>query len=100
MPTLPTCHLRPELYLISFSHLDPTNEVVMEILEQDRSDQLWKKGKPNNEGYFSLENSKVPKFMTAISSEDLEVKGNITRIVYSPVHLNLEVESSHLIQLL
>ena len=49
----------------------------MEVLEQDRAEQLWKKGKPNNEGYFSLENFKVPKFLTAISTRCLEIKGNV-----------------------
>ena len=50
----------------------------MEVLEQDRVDQLWKKGKPNIEGYFSLENFEVPKVITAISSRSLEIKGNIS----------------------
>ena len=59
------------------SHIDPTNDVVTQILEQDRGDQLWKKGDPDNEGYFSLENSKVPKVMTAISLRSLEIKGKI-----------------------
>jgi hypothetical protein len=57
-----------------------TNEgkVILETLEEDRTDQLWKKGEPDNEGYFSLENSQVPKLMTAISSRSLEIQGNIT----------------------
>ena len=29
--------------------------------------QLWIKGEPNVEGYFTLENSGVPKFLTAVS---------------------------------
>ena len=40
-------------------------------------DQIWKKGEPNCQGYFTLENSQVPKVMTAISSNSLEIKGNI-----------------------
>ena len=40
-------------------------------------DQIWKKGDPNCQGYFTLENSQVPKVMTAISSNSLEMKGNI-----------------------
>ena len=40
-------------------------------------DQIWKKGKPNCQGYFTMENSQVPKVMTAISSNSLEIKGNI-----------------------
>ena len=59
--------------------LGATNEgkVILEDLEEDSANQLWKKGEPNNEGYFSLENSQVPKVMTAISSNSLEIKGNI-----------------------
>lgn len=37
--------------------------------------QLWKRGEPNSEGYFSLENSIVPNFMTATSASTLEIKG-------------------------
>ena len=40
-------------------------------------DQIWKKGELNCQGYFTLENSQVPKVMTAISSKSLEMKGNI-----------------------
>ena len=46
--------------------------------EEDKAEQLWKKGEPNAEGYFTLENSKVPKVLTASSSSDLEIQGNIT----------------------
>ena len=42
-------------------------------------DQIWKKGEPNCQGYFTLENSQVPKVMTAISSQSLEIQGNITQ---------------------
>ena len=44
---------------------------------------LWKKGEPDAEGYFTLENYAwsqdygLPMIMTAISSNSLEVKGNI-----------------------
>ena len=44
---------------------------------------LWKKGEPDAEGYFTLENYAwsqdygLPMIMTAISSKSLEVKGNI-----------------------
>ena len=52
-------------------------EVILEVFEKDRADQLWKQGEPNAEGYSTLENSKVPKIMTAISSSVLRVIGNI-----------------------
>ena len=44
-----------------------------------KAEQLWKKGQPDDEGYFTLEShSKSAKFITAISESDLEIKGNIT----------------------
>ena len=52
-------------------------EVILEVYEEDKAEQLWKKGKPNAEGYSTLENSKMPKIMTAISSSILRVIGNI-----------------------
>ena len=52
-------------------------EVILEVYEEDKAEQLWKKGIPNAEGYSTLKNSKVPKFMTAISSSNLRVIGNI-----------------------
>ena len=52
-------------------------QVILEDLEEDKAEQLWKKGKPDAEGYFTLTNSKVSKIMTAISSSVLQMKGNI-----------------------
>ena len=52
-------------------------EVILEVYEEDKAEQLWKQGKPNAEGYSTLENSKVPKIMTAISSSILRIIGNI-----------------------
>ena len=47
--------------------------------EDDNEEQLWEKGEPNAEGYFTLENCNVPaKFLTAISSTRLSLKGNIS----------------------
>ena len=37
--------------------------------------QLWKKGEPDAEGYFTLHNSGEPKVLTAISESSLEIKG-------------------------
>ena len=54
------------------------SKVILENFEEDKDEQLWKKGEPNAEGYFTLENSKVPKIMTAVSPDSLEIKGNIT----------------------
>ena len=52
-------------------------EVILEVYEEEKTEQLWKKGIPNAEGYSTLENDKVPKIMTAISSSTLRVIGNI-----------------------
>ena len=57
---------------------DLDNTVVLEEFEEDKAEQLWKKGEPDDEGYFTLENSKVSKIMTAFSETILKVKGNIT----------------------
>ena len=54
------------------------SKVVLENFEEDKDEQLWKKGEPNNEGYFTLENYKVSKIVTAASSTILELKGNKT----------------------
>ena len=53
-------------------------QVILEDLEEGKAEQLWKKGKPDAEGYFTLTNSKVPKILTAISSSILGIKGSIT----------------------
>ena len=54
------------------------SKVILEDIEEGKIEQLWKKGEPNAEGYFTLENYKVPMVLTAISSRILEIKGNIT----------------------
>ena len=57
----------------------PWEHVDLEDFEEDKFEQLWKKGEPNAEGYFILENSSVPKVLTASSSSRiLEIQGNIT----------------------
>ena len=55
-------------------------KVFLKDLEEGKAEQLWKKGEPNAEGYFTLENSKLPKVMTAVYSAHrkvLEIRGNI-----------------------
>ena len=58
-------------------------EVILEDFEDGNADQLWKKGESDADGYFTLENSKVPKVITAISKSGLEIKGNITHEPWS-----------------
>ena len=52
--------------------------VSQESLVEGNANQLWKKGKPDAEGYFTLENSGEQRVLTAISESDMEIKGNIT----------------------
>ena len=60
--------------------LDAKNEgqVTFEDFEEGKAHQLWKKGEPDADDYFTLENSGVLKVLTAISESGLEIKGNIT----------------------
>ena len=54
------------------------DKVILEDFEEGKAHQLWKKGELDAEDYFTLENSGVPKVLTAISESSLEIKGNIT----------------------
>ena len=58
------------IYHVVFLHTDH--------FEEGKAHQLWKKGELDAEDYFTLENSGVPKVLTAISESSLEIKGNIT----------------------
>ena len=51
-------------------------KVIQEFSVEGKANQLWKKGKPDAEDYYTLENSGKPKFLTAISESGLEIKGN------------------------
>ena len=53
-------------------------EVILEDFEEGNDRQLWKKGEPDAEGYFTLESCNMVKVMTAISESGLKIKGNIT----------------------
>ena len=48
-------------------------------LIENREGQLWEIGTVNDEGYYTLTHSKTKQFLTAISSNHLEVKGNFQR---------------------
>ena len=52
-------------------------KVIQEFLVEGKADQLWKKGEPDAEGYFTLQNYGEPKLLTAISKSSLKIKGNI-----------------------
>ena len=81
------------IYHVVFLHTDPViyienisktkvlgtsidGEVILEDFDESKVQQLWKKGK-TQEGFFTLENAKIPMLMTAISSSVLQLKGNI-----------------------
>ena len=53
--------------------------VIEEDYEDDKTGQLWKRGKPNIEGYFTLENymktDMKSTFLTSTSIGTLEIKG-------------------------
>ena len=51
------------------------DNVIEEICEENNLGQLWKKGKPTAEGFFTLENCYSEKVMTAISDISVIVKG-------------------------
>ena len=79
-------HIVREEDLICIENIDKTKiwgttndgKVILENFEEGKDGQLWKKGEPNAEGYFTLENYNVSKFLSAASLTSLELKGNIT----------------------
>ena len=54
------------------------DKVFEEVFEDGKADQIWKKTKPDTEGYVTLQKQFEPKVITAISESGLELKGNIT----------------------
>ena len=50
------------------------NAVMEKVLVEDDLGQVWKKGVPNNEGYFTLTSVKSPKVLTASPAKKLEVR--------------------------
>ena len=50
-------------------------KVILEDFKEGKVQQLWKKGELDAEDYYTLENSGVPKVLTAISERGLEIKG-------------------------
>ena len=52
-------------------------DVIEEECFRENPFQLWKKGKPNFEGYFTLQNAGCKSFqlLTATSTSNLQIKG-------------------------
>ena len=69
------------------------SKVILENFEEDKDEQLWKKGEPNAEGYFTLENYKVSKFIFASSSTTLELKGNVAFKMETKTLLKFQLRS-------
>ena len=60
------------------------NNVVEEKkFVEGKDGQLWKKGEPNDEGYFTLEGSKSRKVMTAVSEDKIKIKGKLVNYCFS-----------------
>ena len=56
------------------------NYVCEEIMDRNLSNQLWKKGPTNNEGFFTLLSPNSNGFMSAISENGIEIKGTRVNI--------------------
>ena len=50
------------------------NAVKEKVIVEDDLGQVWKKGVPNNEGYFTLTSVTSPKVLTANSAKKLEIR--------------------------
>lgn len=48
---------------------------IEEIPSPDNTKQIWKKGDIDKEGYFTLKNESSEKYLTAVSTNDLETCG-------------------------
>lgn len=51
-------------------------KIIEEDYEEGKHEQLWKIGEANTEGYFTLENYKVPKLLTFTTTSSLRIEGN------------------------
>ena len=73
--------------------LEANNGAVMleTDVEENKAEQLWKKGEPNAEGYFTLKNSKVPKILTAISADVLTIQGTLAAEMFGVGDFWLEI---------
>ena len=64
------------------------SKLILENFEDNKDGQLWKIGEPDNKEYFTLENDKVSKLLTATSSNNSILKGNITLDEYHLLKLS------------
>ena len=57
-------------------HLTLGTFVFEETYDPDDAGQMWEKGVPNSQGFFTLKNPASGKFLIAESEDRLSVKGN------------------------
>ena len=62
------------------------SKVIEEDFVEGNTEQLWKKGKPNAEGYCTLENHGLRKTLTAISANSLQVRGKSQHLYHSSIN--------------
>ena len=54
-------------------------DVILKDFEEDKAQQLWKQGKPDADGYFTLESVNPGLFtLTAVSTNKFQITSNIT----------------------
>ena len=83
-------YIQNDLKVLAFQQ--SSNKVELEdkndnLIDDKDYRQLWRKGTPNIEGYFTLENYQSKTFMTATSGVDLAVKGLMSNLNYPVLHL-------------
>ena len=79
-----TWRFKPEdlVYIENISNdqvLTITNENIVkkEIMMQNDATQIWKKGEVDKEGYFTLLDRHSKKVLTAVSTQNLIIDGNM-----------------------
>ena len=50
-------------------------DLVEEDFEEGKDEQLWTQKDSNTDGFFTLKNLKVQKYLTAVSESTLQVRG-------------------------
>ena len=50
-------------------------DLVEQNFEEGKDEQLWTQGEINTDGFFTLKNLKVQKYLTAVSESILQVRG-------------------------
>ena len=61
-----------------FLETSSDGDVILKDFEEDKAHQLWKKGKPDKEGFFTLESEVFTLTANSSNSSILHIRGNIT----------------------